>query len=107
MRHQLKNVVTTGCFFLCLGGWVYNGRAVLGDEATQARETVLNAAIQQAPATPVLLAQAGPAATGAAGNGSLVEPRVTTGPGEFIESMTFVDADIGVVLRAMADKFHK
>ena len=48
---KIKNIVKTGCFFLCLGGWVYSGQLNAADEATgasPAREAVLNAAVAQA-----------------------------------------------------------
>jgi len=47
---NLKKVVSTGCFFLCLGGWVYSGQLKAADEGTQARDAVLNAAVAQAAA---------------------------------------------------------
>ncbi len=54
---NLKKIVSSGCFFLCLGGWVYSGQVIGAQEATggngasAAREAVLNAAAAQA-ATP-------------------------------------------------------
>src|SRR4051812_40884011 len=51
---NLKKIVSSGCFFLCLGGWVYSGQLNGAQEATQAtptaagREAVLNAAVSQA-----------------------------------------------------------
>ncbi len=36
---QLKNIMSTGCFFLCLGGWVYSGQAIGADGVEGARET--------------------------------------------------------------------
>lgn len=47
---KIKKVVSTGCFFLCLGGWVYSGQLKAADEGTQARDTLLNAAVAQAAA---------------------------------------------------------
>src|SRR3954463_8868158 len=105
MRHNFKKVVSTGCLFLCLGGWVYSDRAVLGDEATQARENLLNAAVQGAP---VIMAQATTSApAGNTGGASLAEPKVATGPGDFVESMSFSDTDITLALHFLAEKLHK
>jgi len=55
---NLKKIVSSGCFFLCLGGWVYSGQLNGAQEATQAtptgagREAVLNAAVSQAIGSP-------------------------------------------------------
>jgi type IV pilus assembly protein PilQ len=45
---DLKQLLSTGCFFLCLGGWVCDGRAVGADPAVASREAALNAAVSQA-----------------------------------------------------------
>src|SRR6185295_17199366 len=45
---KIKNIVSTGCFFLCLGGWVYNGPVKAADQATLVREAALNGAVAQA-----------------------------------------------------------
>lgn len=51
---NLKNIVSSGALFLCLGGWVYSGQLSAAQEATQvtgassARDAVLNAAVSQA-----------------------------------------------------------
>ena len=34
---NIKKVVSTGCLFFCLGGWVYNGQAIAADEANQGK----------------------------------------------------------------------
>jgi type IV pilus assembly protein PilQ len=45
---NVKKVVSTGCFFLCVGGWVYSGQQNAAAQGVQAREAVLNAAVAQA-----------------------------------------------------------
>ena len=30
---NIKQVLSTGCFFLCLGGWVYSGQLKAEDQA--------------------------------------------------------------------------
>ncbi|HEY4328900.1 MAG TPA: secretin and TonB N-terminal domain-containing protein [Phycisphaerae bacterium] len=47
---NLKTAVSTGCFFLCLGGWVYSGQAIGADEATQAKDAALSGAVAGAAA---------------------------------------------------------
>jgi type IV pilus assembly protein PilQ len=49
MRH-IKQVVSTGCLFFCLGGWVYNGQALRAEEAAQVKEAVMTAAVAAAAA---------------------------------------------------------
>jgi len=74
---KIKDVVSTGCFFLCLGGWVYSGQVNAADEASPAIETVLNAAAAEAAipgatadaadaAAPTATADAAPVEDGAA-----------------------------------------
>ena len=68
---NIKKVVSTGCFFLCLGGWVYSGQLSGAEEGTQARDAVLNAAVAQAAAPGATSDSASPAvdAAYAAGQG--------------------------------------
>ncbi|HSV16076.1 MAG TPA: secretin and TonB N-terminal domain-containing protein [Tepidisphaeraceae bacterium] len=68
---KMKNVVTSGAFFLCLGGWVYSGQVSGQVEGTQAREAVLNAAAAEA---------AAPGATDAAATPADAVPETTAGP---------------------------
>ncbi len=60
MRH-IKKVVSTGCLFFCLGGWVYNGQAIAADEVNQAKGAILDAAAAAA-AAPGATADAKPEA---------------------------------------------
>jgi type IV pilus assembly protein PilQ len=45
---QIQKVVSTGCLFFCLGGWVYDGKAIAADEASRVKEAILNAAVASA-----------------------------------------------------------
>ena len=122
---NLKKVVSTGCFFLCLGGWVYNGQAVLADEAAQARENVLNAAAAsaaqgtptatpapevqvanatEAPAAPQVTPAAQEAATKPADTGStnLNQATVNVGVDGTVEQFNVQDMDINTALHFLS-----
>ena len=46
--HDLKKLLSTGCFFLCLGGWVCDGRAIGADSPAASKDALLNAAVAAA-----------------------------------------------------------
>jgi type IV pilus assembly protein PilQ len=62
---KIKHVVSSGCFFLCLGGWVYSGQLNAADGASGAKDTILNAAAAEA-AVPGAVTDARPAPDAAA-----------------------------------------
>jgi type IV pilus secretin PilQ/predicted competence protein len=116
---QIKNIVSTGCFFLCLGGWVYSGQALAADEVNRARETVLNAAVaaaaqgDAAPLTELQTAQATPApapaevvpaATRSAEPSStnLNQATVNVGVDGTVEQINFQDMDINTALHFLS-----
>jgi type IV pilus secretin PilQ/predicted competence protein len=111
---QLKNIVSTGCFFLCLGGWVYSGQAMAADEVTQVRETLLNSAVAaaaqgEAPAPELQLAQvtATPAATPAATrpeptSTNLNQATVNVGVDGTVEQFNVQDMDINTALHFLS-----
>src|SRR4051812_43227079 len=97
---NFKSVVSTGCFFLCLGGWVYSGQLNAADEVNQA----INTAVAQA-ATPgataalpegTQIAQAtDPAPVAAAPAAAATAPVAvpTTKPTDLQESVVNVEVD--------------
>ncbi len=50
---DMKKLLSTGCVFLCLGGWVCDGRAKGADPASATKDDILNAAVADA-ATPAV-----------------------------------------------------
>ena len=56
---KFQSVVKSGCFFLCLGGWVYSGQVSRADEGSGVRDAVLNAAAAEA-AVPGVVTDAAP-----------------------------------------------
>src|SRR5436190_1853952 len=95
---NIKRVVSTGCFFLCLGGWVYSGQLRAEDQATQA--TLLNAAAAQA-APLAILAQATPAPEPAATQPrgtDLSVPVLNVDVSGKVERLRLSDTDIGSAL---------
>jgi type IV pilus assembly protein PilQ len=126
---RIKHVVSSGCFFLCLGGWVYNGQLGLADEASGARDTILNAAAAEAAVpgavtdtTPVpdgaAFAQATPPAVeptpaaatpapAAPAGADLSKPVVNVEVDGKIKQISFNDIDIKQALRFFADQTRK
>ena len=113
---KIKSVVSTGCFFLCLGGWVYSGQLSAAEGETQAREAVLNAAVAQA-VTPGAtddpqLAQAtggndATPATAPAGGATtkpveLQAPTVSVGVDGKIDQVSMQDIDINTALHLIS-----
>jgi type IV pilus assembly protein PilQ len=129
---NVKNVLRTGCFFLCLGGWVYSGQVSAADEASPAREAILNAAVAQAAAPGAAveatiqegtaLAQATPpavAAASAAPAPAASAPRTQAEPPDLsstvfdvdvegrLKALNIGDMDITLALRLFAVKTHR
>ncbi len=128
---KLKHVIGTGCFFLCLGGWVYSGQLSAADEANPAREAVLNAAVAQAAATgapaealplkegtalaqatPLAVSPAAPAAPVPAASKPQAEPPDLSSTVLDVEidgklkALNIGDMDITLALRLFAMKTH-
>jgi type IV pilus secretin PilQ/predicted competence protein len=121
---QIKNIVSTGCFFLCLGGWAYSGQALAADEVNRARETVLNAAvaaaaqgddapamplteIQTAAATPAPAAPSAPADAAAtrpaeATSTNLNQATVNVGVDGTVDQLNVQDMDINTALHFLS-----
>jgi type IV pilus assembly protein PilQ len=124
---KIKKVVSTGCFFLCLGGWVYNGQLRAADEVNGGREAAMTNAVAQAAAPGALeaapsnigpaFAQAAPpaaeqvrpaaAASAPAGNGDLTKPIVIKGVDDRYPQVTFSEAPIQQALRFFAEQSKK
>ncbi|MCL2641524.1 MAG: secretin and TonB N-terminal domain-containing protein, partial [Phycisphaerales bacterium] len=85
---QFSKYFGTGCFFLCLGGWVWGTQASLADSVNGGRESALNAAVAEAvnatqstPATETTAEGAGPVVTTAeTGARSILEQPVLVTP---------------------------
>ncbi|MGN6370898.1 MAG: secretin and TonB N-terminal domain-containing protein [Phycisphaerae bacterium] len=65
---DLKKLLSTGCVFLCLGGWVCDGQARADDSAAASKDAVIDAAVAAA------------AQPGATGNNTPAENTPTTNP---------------------------
>ena len=118
---KFNQIVSTGAFFLCLGGWVYSGQLSAAEEVSQARGVALNAAVAQAAAPTVLgegtmLAQANttppapaPAATttAPAPNTELKEPTVAVGVDGKVEQISVQNLEIESVLHLLSIQMHK
>jgi len=100
---NIKTVVSTGCFFLCLGGWVYSGQLKADDQVTQA--TLLNAAVAQA-ATPEVPAPA-PATQAAPRGTDLSTPEVKVDVSGKVERLRLNDTDVSSALHLISEQFKK
>src|SRR5277367_3977916 len=45
---DLKKLLSTGCVFLCLGGWVCDGRVIAADSGSQGKDAAIDAAVAAA-----------------------------------------------------------
>jgi type IV pilus assembly protein PilQ len=108
---KISKVVSTGCFFLCLGGWVYSGQARAADEANVVKEAAMNAAVAQAAAP--MLAQATPPAestrpvAATAPSSDLTGSVVVKGVDNRYPQVNFSDAPIQLALRYFAEQSKK
>src|SRR5579884_4224858 len=75
---DLKVLLSTGCVFLCLGGWVCDGRAIGAESGAQNKDAAINAAVAAA---------AAPGATADTNN------TATTAPADMNSSATAPAAD--------------
>jgi type IV pilus assembly protein PilQ len=105
---KINKLVSTGCFFLCLGGWVYNGQLKAADEANGVNDA-LNTAVAQAaaPRTTEAAPVAAPAAPATAPNSDLTKPVVIKGVDDRYPQVSFNDAPIQQALRFFAEQSKK
>jgi type IV pilus assembly protein PilQ len=109
---KIKNAVSTGCFFLCLGGWVYSGQLKAADQASPARDALLNIAVAQAATDGPALAQATPEATAPVPAqtrpaSDLTTPVLNVGVAGTVDRLRLSETDISSALHLLAEKFQK
>jgi type IV pilus assembly protein PilQ len=121
---NLQRVVSTGCFFLCLGGWVCSDQARGEDPAGPAKEALIQAAVGQAAvgeaATPregALVAAAAeppataepaaPAASQPKPGSDVTKPEISVGADNKLKFLSFPGTDVNSALSLLADQFKR
>ena len=129
---RISQVMGTGCFFLCLGGWGYNTGVIAGDTVNGAtganpdpiRKAVAAAATPNATATasqsvladapvvapapaPEPAPASAPAPATPAGNNNLNTSVVNLAADGTMDQVTFNDLDINTVLQFLAQRVQK